>query len=44
MNRGTVMEIGKVGYGLPTFAKKVDTKNYGADILELARLLEKGAL
>jgi len=44
MKRDTVVEMGKVGYGLPTFARKVEVKNYGADILELAKLLEKGVL
>jgi len=36
--------MGKVGYGLPTFAGKVEVRNYGANILELAKLLEKGVL
>ena len=44
MKRVSVIEMSKVGYEIPSLPKKVRVKNYGAGILELAKLLRDGAL
>jgi len=41
MKDSTVMEISRMNYGLPTFAKKEEIKNFGVDIEKLAKLIDE---